>query len=207
METNSEETRRLLARLRDGESAAFAALFDQYRDYLRRIIDMRLDQRIRQRVDPSDVLQDTQIQAARRLTDYLRREPMPLHLWLRKTAQECLIKIQKRHLTAKRRTVQREVALPERSSLQLAQQLIGGGPTPSEQANHSDLARRLRQAVSQLPQPEREVVLMLDIEGLSSREAAYVLDVDRSTVNRRHGQAIIRLQEILREGGLTESQL
>ena len=48
---------------------------------------------------------------------------------------------------------------------------------------------------------------MLDIEGLSSKEAAYILDLDPSTVNRRHGRALVRLQRALLETGLTESQL
>ena len=206
-DTESPETGRLLARLHASEPGVFDQLFEQYRGYLRRVIGIRFDSRLAPRVDVSDVIQETQLQAARRIKEYLDRRPMPFRLWLRKTAHECLLKTVKRHLAAEKRSVKREANLPQRSSLQLARKLLDRGTTPSERANRGELAERVRHAVAKLPKTDREVVLMLDIEGLSSKEAAYILDLDPSTVNRRHGRALVRLQRALVETGLTESQL
>ena len=50
----------------------------------RRMVALRLDRRLQGRVDPSDVIQDAYLEAARRLPEYIREPaPMPLFLWLR----------------------------------------------------------------------------------------------------------------------------
>ena len=204
---NSTETQQLLAQAAAKEPGAFEQLFSQHRSYLRKAIEMRLDDRMRSRVDASDVLQETQLEAMRRLPDYLQRRPMPLRLWLRKTAHERLIKLREHHVVAERRAVGREAPLPRRSSMDLAERLLSEDTTPSERANRRETADRLRLAVAGLPDHERDIVLMLDFEGMSSREAALVLDVDASTVHRRHGHALMRLHKTLTDRGVTESQL
>src|SRR5207244_2772693 len=111
--------------------------------------------------------QEAQLEAFRRLADFLRRRPMPFGLWLRKTAQERLLMLRRRHVDAARRSVGREVALPEHSSLQLAAQLLAaGGSTPSGQAERAELAQRVRDALARLPDADREVLLMPTYEGL-----------------------------------------
>ena len=85
---DSDETRRLLGQAQAGDRRAFEELFARHHDYLHRVIALRLDPRMRARLDASDVVQDTQLEAFRRLSDYCRRRPMPFRLWLRKTAQE-----------------------------------------------------------------------------------------------------------------------
>jgi RNA polymerase sigma-70 factor (ECF subfamily) len=205
--TDSTETRRLLARLQAGETEAFGRLFAQHRAYLHQVIDMRLDAQMRRRVDASDVIQETQLEAARRMAEYLRRQPMPFRVWLRKTAHERLAKLRQQHVVAKRRSVRREAALPYRSTFRLAQRWLGGGTTPSQQMGRRELAELVRRAIGQLAELDREIVLMLDIEGLSSQQAGYVLDVEPATVRRRHARALLKVHRILRTGGLTESQL
>ena len=91
--------------------------------------------------------------------------------------------------------------------MQLAQRLLGGGSTPSERAARRELADRVRRAIGQLEELDREIVLMLDIEGLSSQQVGYVLDLEPATVRRRHARALLKVHKILRAGGLTESQL
>ncbi len=108
------------------------------------MIDLRLDSRLRARLDPSDVVQGTELEAFRRLPDYLRRRPMPFRLWLRKTAHERLAVVHRRHVQARRRSVGREVALPANSSLQLTRQLLASGTSPSEQLTRDELAGSAR---------------------------------------------------------------
>jgi RNA polymerase sigma-70 factor (ECF subfamily) len=91
---------------------------------------------------------------------------MPFHLWLRKTAYERLLKIRRHHLDVAQRTIRREVALPDHSSLQLAQQLLASGSTPSEHLDKREIARRVRQALGRLSGPDREIPLMRNFEGL-----------------------------------------
>jgi RNA polymerase sigma factor (sigma-70 family) len=99
------------------------------------------------------------------------------------------------------------VALPERSSVLLAQQIRARGSTPSQKLDRQDLARRVQLAVVRLPDDDREVLLMRTFEGLSFEEVGYLLKIDAAAARKRHGRALLRLHRILSEGGLTESQL
>jgi RNA polymerase sigma-70 factor (ECF subfamily) len=198
---DSAETDGLLRRLRAGERAAFEDLFARHRAYLRRFADVRLDARLRARVDPSDIVQETYLEAFRRLPNYLEQTPMPFRLWLRRIAQDRALKARRHHLGAARRTANREVSLPERSSLLLARQLLAHGPTPSQQLDRHELARRLRQAVAQLPPTDREVIVLRHFEGLSNQEVGYLLGIDPAAASQRHGRALLRLHRLLFANG------
>jgi RNA polymerase sigma-70 factor, ECF subfamily len=204
---DSAETRSLLEQVRAGSSAAFEQLFAQYRAELHRFVALRLDPKLQARLDASDVVQETQLDAFRQLADFLRRQPMPFRLWLRKTAYQRLLMLRRQHLAAERRAVSCEVALPDRSSLLLARQLVAVGSMPSGQVSRRELARRVHQALARLPDGDREILLMRDYEGLEYQEIACLLDIESAAARKRHGRALVRLHQLLVEGGLTESQL
>jgi RNA polymerase sigma-70 factor (ECF subfamily) len=201
---DSGETDRLLIAARRGEASARDLLFTKHRDYLRRFVEIRADPRIRARVDPSDAVQDAQLEAARRLDAYLANPVMPFRLWLRQIAQDRLTMLQRRHVTAGRRTVNRDVALPARSSVLLARQLLTGGPTPQEHLLRTELARRVREAVARLAETDREIILLRNFEGLSNQEAAQLLDIERVAASKRYGRALLRLRDIFVQSGMTE---
>ena len=140
---DSETTRLLLGRIRAGERAAFEELFARHRPVLRKLVEFRLDARLRGRVDPSDVVQETQLEAFRQLPGFLQRRPMPFRLWLRKTAQERLRMVERQHLEAARRSVGRELPLPDTSAAAGRQQLARGDPSPSQHIAQGELARRV----------------------------------------------------------------
>lgn len=139
--TDSAETRRLLKEVRRSEPTAFSRLFARHRAHLRRVIDIRLNDALRRRFDASDVVQETQLEAARRMPEYLERQTMPFRVWLRKTAHDRLLNMQRHHFKAEKRAVTREVSLPQQSSVQLARQLLDAGATPSAQAGQREMAR------------------------------------------------------------------
>src|SRR5262249_38721483 len=155
-----------------------------HRPYLLRVVELRLDPKLRGRVDPSDVVQEAQLDAFRRLADYLQRQPMPFRLWLRKTAQERLLKVHRQHITAARRTVQREVVLPDRSSLRPAQQAPGAGPPPGGQVARREVVERARQALGQLPPADQEILLLRNLEGLPYEEIGCLLDIDPAAARK-----------------------
>jgi RNA polymerase sigma-70 factor (ECF subfamily) len=202
---DSAETQRLLRRIHGGDRQAFEKLFARHRPYLRQVVDLRLDPKVRARVDPSDVVQETHLEAFRRLPDYLERRPMPFRLWLRKTAYERLLMLQRHHVQAQRRAIGREVALPDRSSVQLFRQLLAPGSTPSQQLARAELARRVRLAVAQLVEIDREILLMRNLEGLSNHEVAQVLEIEPAAASQRYGRALLRLRKLLLAGGFSES--
>ena len=206
VKADSPETQSLLQKIRDGESA-FDQLFAQHRGALRQAVDLRFDAKLRSRLDPSDVVQETQIEAFRRLEDYLDRQPMPFHLWLRKMAQERLIMARRQHLGAAMRSVNQELPLPEHSSVMLGRQLVAPGKSPSQQISQGELVRQVRQAVGQLGEQDREILLMRTYEDLSYQEIAYLLEIEPATARKRYGRALLRLNKLLTKSGFSESQL
>lgn len=199
--TNSTETRRLLDQVRASQPGAVDRLLTHYRRYLRHLVALRLDPQLRARVDPSDVVQETQMEAVRRLDDYLDNEPLPFRLWLRQLAYDRLLMLRRKHVTAARRAVGRELALPDGSSLRLAAQLLESGSSPSEQYTRQELTHRVQAALAKLPDPDRELLLMRNFEGLSNAEMARVLNVTPAAASQRYGRALLKLRKLLIAGG------
>jgi RNA polymerase sigma-70 factor (ECF subfamily) len=203
---DSVETERLLERARAGEQRAVEDLLGHHRPYLQRLIELRLDAKLRRRIDASDVVQEAQIEAVRRLEQYLQRPALPFRLWLRQIAYDRLFMLRRQHVLAARRSVDRDIPLPDHSSLQLAQQLLAAGPSPSQVSVQREFVSRVRQAVDQLPAAEREILIMRKLEGLSNQETAQLLGTDPATASRRFGRSVIKLRNILVQSGLVEAE-
>ena len=203
---DSGETRQLVERLRAGDRAAREELFTRHRNYLARFVELRLDARVRSRVDASDVVQEAQLEAVRRLDNYVSRPAMPFRLWLRQIAFDRLLMLQRQHLEASRRSVERDVRLPDRSSMMLAQQLFSAGPSPSEQMLKREFARGVSDAVAQLQDADREIILLRNYEGLSNQEVAALLEIESVAASKRYGRALLRLRKVLVENGLMGSR-
>ena len=161
---------------------------------------------VRPRVDPSDVVQEAHLEALNRLDVYLQRPALPFRLWLRQIAFDRVLKARRHHLGTARRALTREVPLLEQSSVELARQLLARGSSPSQHISQQELARRLRQLMTELPESDREIVFMRHFEGLSNQEVAHILNIAPAAASRRHGRALLRLHRILFADGLTESQ-
>src|SRR5881394_1817893 len=108
---DAQNTHELLAQVQQGQPQAVELLLARHREPLRRIIDLRLDPALAQRVDASDIVQDVLLEASRRLSDYLRNPTLPFHLWLRHMAKDHIIDAHRRHRLAKRRSVDREQSM------------------------------------------------------------------------------------------------
>ena len=210
---DSSATRRRIERAASGDQDAWRSLVERYRDRLRRMVMVRLDQRLQGRLDPSDVLQETYFEAARQLADYLRHPVLPFFLWLRQLAGNRLFKLHRHHLRAQVRDAGREIPLyrggcPEASSAALAAQLLGRECRPSEAALRAELKRRLQEALDLMDPVDREALVLRHFEQLTTVEVARVLGISRAAAGKRYLRAVLRLKEILAEmpGGLGEWQ-
>ena len=201
---DSAQTCGLLAQVAGGDGQALGRLLECYRPRLHAFIEARLDPRVRSRLDPSDVVQEVQLEVTRRMDDFLNRNPMPFHLWVRKTAYERLLKVQRAH-RRQVRSVDREVALPDHSSLLLAKPLLAGASSPSRQVAAREFADRVGLAVAGLAQADREILLMRHAEELPYAEIACLLDIEADAARKRYGRALLRLRKVLKDHGLLES--
>lgn len=195
-------TQELLERAKNGEPDAVERLLDKHREPIRRMIDMRLDPAIVQRVDASDVVQEVLIEANRRLKDYLKAPSMPFHLWLRHIAKDHLIDAHRRHHQAQKRGVDREQPIhrpahADRSSLELAGQLLDRDLTPASAAIQAEMQRRLTEAISRLDEDDREVILMRHYEILANQEVAAALGLTEAAASMRYLRAVRKLRDLL----------
>src|SRR5262249_1582885 len=169
----------LLQRAGQGDAQARDELFAQHRERLRRMIAVRLNRRLAARLDPSDLVQDVLVEAHRRLAGYLRERPLPFYAWLRQIAWQRVTDIHRKHLLAQRRSVRREAApaLPDESVAELADLLVSSHSTPSKQLMREELRARVRTALLELGERDREVLVMRHLEEMPMAEIAAVLGI------------------------------
>jgi len=200
------ETTALSRAKRTGDRRRIEQLLDEHRDYLRKVVRFRMDPRLARRVDVSDVVQETQMEALRRLDDFLKDPAVPVKLWLRKLACQQLIMEQRRHVVAAIRSVEREQR-PDRSSIEIARQLLAKNESPSRQASARETADRLHQVLESLREKDREIIELHLFEGLTSQESAVVLDIEPAAARKRFGRALARLRERMAQHNLGASSL
>lgn len=198
MSTDPSDTGELLHRARQGDAAALAQLFACHDVLVRQTVALRLDRRLLARLDVADVVQDTYLEATRRFDEYLRRPALPFGLWLRWLAREKVLALHRRHLFADRRAVGREAPpLPLDSSTCFTRALLGREPSPSQAVAAAEVAERLRQALGQLDDDERDLILWRHFEHLATREIAQLLDISEAAAAKRYIRALERLRGIL----------
>lgn len=189
-----------------GDSTALASVFARYRPRLRRMVQLRLNPRLQGRVDPSDVVQDAYAEAARVLPDYLQNRPLPVHLWLRRLTGQAILQTHRAHLQTARRDVQREVSLQDPgyvsvSTDSLALELAGSVASPASLAIRREQASQLAEALEQLSEIDREILVLRHFEHLSGTETAQVLGLSHEAVKKRYLRALIRLKSLLPPAG------
>jgi RNA polymerase sigma-70 factor (ECF subfamily) len=202
MASNSTETNALLQQAAAGDSQRWGELLTRHKERLRRMVALRLDQRLQGRLDASDVLQEAYLEAWSRLGEYVRDPAVPFFLWLRFLVGQKLITLHRHHLGREMRDAGREVslyrgALPEASSAALAAQLLGHDTRPSEAALRIELKIRLQSALNQMDPIDREVIALRHFEQLSRAETAQALQMRESAVSKRYVRALERLKDIL----------
>ena len=87
----------------------------------------------------------------------------------------------------------------------LAQRLLTGTSSlssPSARLARSELAAQMRQALAQLPEDDREILLLRYLDNLSNQEIAALLEISPGSASKRHGRAILRLHKVLLAMGL-----
>ena len=193
----------LIGRASQGDSAARDELLSLHREQLLRMVTLRLDARLLQRVDASDVIQEATIEAARRLPDYLADPSMDFYLWLRWITRERLIDLHREHLETQKRDAARERSIDgehsDRSAAALANVLVGDLTSPSNALEREQNRAAVRQAIDQLPPTDREILLLRHFEQLSTSQAAEVLGLSKSGTGKRHVLALKKLKTILQQ--------
>jgi RNA polymerase sigma-70 factor, ECF subfamily len=202
MDQTPDEVTHLLDRLRTGDRRALAELFDRNRDRLRRMVELRMDPRLRARLDASDVLQEAYLELAGDLEAYLADPKLKPLLWMRLHVGRRLTTLHRRHLGTHVRDAGLEVslyreALPEASSAALASMLLGRHTSPTQAAQRAERLLRIQEALNSLDPIDREVLALRHFEQLSRAETAEVLGISQDAGAKRYFRALKRLKNVL----------
>ena len=197
-----EQTASLLEAARHGDSDAVNQLLEKHRGPVRRLVEMRLDRKVQQRVDVSDVVQDVLVEASGRLEKYLNDPAMAFHLWMRQIAWDRIIDTYRRHRVSAKRNMDRErpmtvAAGNDRSTIELAAQICDPGMTPATAATQREITAKVEAVIQKLNEQDREIIAMRHYEHLSNFEIAEVLGLNPPAASMRYLRALRRLRELL----------
>ena len=194
-----------------GDARAWGALLVAHEGRLTRMVQFRMDARLRGRIDAADVLQEAYLEATDHRAEYFRAAELPLFLWLRGVVSNKLLELHRHHLGTCMRDAKRERPLdgqasPDETSAALVAQLTGHLTRPSAAAVRGEVAGRVREALAAMDATDREVLALRHFEQLTNAEAAQVLHIQERAAAKRYLRALQRLKEMLADmpGGLTE---
>lgn len=192
---------KLIDRAATGEAVAIHDLLDRFRPRLRQMVMLRMDPRLAARVDGSDVVQETLLIASQRIPEYAESRPLPFYPWLRAIAWNRLVDLHRRHIHSARRSVTRErrtsFILPNDSVERLSDCFAASGTHASELAMRREMNDRVRAALEQQTEADREVLTLRFVEQLSTLEVAAILGISSDSVSKRTVRALRRLRGLL----------
>lgn len=197
----NSQTEELLREAIRGNADAVEVLLARYRERLQRMVAVRMDRRLRRRVDPSDIVQETLMTAVAKLPEFVRDRPLPFVAWLRCLALERVAQIHRYHIRTSKRAVGREavgdMALPADSAVHLIDLVADRGSSPSRAAIREEQRQRMRSKLQQLPTYDLDVLVMRYLEHLPLAEIAETLGVGLSAIKMRHFRAVQRLRALI----------
>jgi RNA polymerase sigma-70 factor (ECF subfamily) len=193
----------LLSAARSGCSDALGRLLERNRRYLDLLARLEIDRRLQGKLDASDVVQETFLEAYRDFAQFRGITESELLGWLRQVLVSNLANQARRYLGTRGRDVrlERDLAVEvDESSRLLDRGLVAPGSTPSQQAARREQSVRLADALGQLAADYREVIILRHLEGRNFPEVAERMGRSADAVKKLWARALARLRGLLGEG-------
>jgi RNA polymerase sigma-70 factor, ECF subfamily len=192
----------LLRLARMGDSISLGRLLEMYRNYLALLARLQIGRRLRGKVDPEDLVQETFLKAHRDFPLFHGATEPQLAGWLRQILAASLAMSVRRYLGTQRRDVRLERELADavdQSSRMLDRGLVAPQSTPSQRAIRREQAVLLADELEKLPADYREVIVLRHLEELSFSEVARRMDRTVDSVQKLWVRALARLRQTLGE--------
>lgn len=196
------ESDALVIRARAGDQQAMAELLGMYRNYLSLLARVQVDTDLRTKADPSDVVQEALMQATRDFAQFRGETEAEFVAWLRQIMAHTSATMVRRYKGTKRRDVGREQSLEQqlsRTSMALGGLFAARDPAPSRIASRKEDVIVLADALAQLPDDHREVIVLHHLEGLAVGEIARRMNRSVEAVKGLRTRAFLKLRSLLRE--------
>jgi RNA polymerase sigma-70 factor, ECF subfamily len=201
----------LISKAREGAPAALDQLLERYRPFVRVVVrchGRRLlggGAALAARVDDSDIVQETLLRAAAGIGQFAGTAEPQWRAWLRRTAENEVVRQARLHLDADRRAIAREASPPAgdsiTGSLRLDNWLAATLTSPSLAAIRHERAAWLGETLASLPADYRDVLVLRHLEGLDFPEIARRMERTAGAVRVLWVRALKRLRELAAERG------
>ena len=205
VETTPEE---LLAAAQAGTAGSLSRLLQLYSNYLRLLAGAQLDNRLQARVSPSDIVQETLLEAHRDFGRFGGRSSGEFTGWLRRILINNLASAVEHHLVAEKRDARREVSLDEigatvdRSATCLLAFLQDDMTSPSSQIEKHEQLLALAEVLTSMAPNYRQVIVMRHVEGRPFKEIAESLGRSPGATRMLWLRAVEQLRQEFERRGL-----
>lgn len=193
----------VLQKAKGGDQDSVGELLAVYRGYLLGIAAARLDPRIRARCNPSDVVQETLLEAYRDFHQFRGGLEREFLAWIRQILANNLARMVEVHLLTDKRDLRREIRIdpvPDASSSRLENRehwFTDNEATPSSVLQKKEQLSVVLERIGKLPSHHRDVLLLRHIEDLPFEEVAKRLGKSTGAVRMIWLRALERMREDL----------
>ncbi|MES1213228.1 MAG: sigma-70 family RNA polymerase sigma factor [Singulisphaera sp.] len=192
----------LLAEAKRANDAALGELLEQYRNYLKFLAGLELGRRMRRKVDPSDLVQETFLDAHRNFPNFAGTTEPQFSYWLRRILAANASNLLRQYLGTKARDIRLEEDLTA-SFLNSGDRFRGlaspSADSPSQDAMGHEQSIELANAISRLPDDYREVIELRHWEAMSFPEIARRMDRSLDSVEKLWMRGVMRLRALMGE--------
>lgn len=179
-----------------------ALALEQWRPYLRTLARMQIDARLQAKIDASDIVQQTMVEAHRGLNQFRGESDEELRGWLRRIMARNMADEVRRFRRGKRDAgVEQSLqAALTQSSMCMERYLAAGSSKPDHRAMRNEQLISLATAIESLPDDQRLAVTLHHLQGKSSAEIAAQMEKTEVAVAGLVRRGLKRLRELMQEG-------
>jgi RNA polymerase sigma-70 factor (ECF subfamily) len=202
---NTQSVDQLFMAARQGSNSCLGRLLALYTNYLKLLVGAQLDSRLRARVSPSDIVQESFFEAHRDFAEFRGKSISEFVVWLRRIVVNNILRVVEQHVLTEKRDVRREVSLDElgrrleQSTARLETLLAIQTDSPSSCAARHEDELLLADTLAQLPDDYRDVIVLRHIEGLPFEEVARRMDRSAGAVRMLWLRALKKMREAMKD--------
>ncbi|HLW64498.1 MAG TPA: sigma-70 family RNA polymerase sigma factor [Gemmataceae bacterium] len=185
-----------------GDDKALGQLLELYRTYLRLLARIEVGRRLQGKMDASDLVQETFLEAHRNFGLFRGTDEPQLAHWLRQIMAAKVANLVRHYFGVQKRDVRLEQELQvglDSSSRMLGQDLAAALSSPSQQAMRREQAVLLANALERLPPDYREVIILRHLEELTFPQVAERMGRSLNSVQKLWLRGLARLREVFGE--------
>ncbi len=197
------DAERLIADARAGDAPTLGRLLDSYRHYLRLLARLEIGKRLQGKLDASDVVQETFLDAHRQFPGFRGATEAQLVAWLREILAGTLANQVRRYFG----TQARDVRLEQGIAADLDQSTVGLGlipvdphSSPSQQAARGEQTVRVADALARLPDDYQTVIVLRHLEGLTFPQVAERMGKTVDSVEKLWLRGLAKLRRSFGDG-------